>query len=586
MKSIDPITLEVHWNSMISIVDEMSIALMKSAYSESVRESLDFSCGIFDSSGNMIAQSDRMGTPAHLGTMPKAVKTLLERYNVQEIHPGDVFALNDPYVGAGHIPDLVVITPAFFAGKLVAFACNIAHLPDMGGRGPGGSAADSHEIYEEGLFIPLVKLYRRNSENKEILDMIRANVRIPERVIGDIQAQVAANRLSASRMREFIAKYESGDLDRLANAIIKTSEDATRESIKKIPEGTYKSEDKFEDLDQDLTLKCAITIRDGRIHVDYSGSAPQSKWAVNSVLNFTFAYSFHALKCIINPNIPSNEGCMRPISLTAVEGSVFNPRPPAALGARHLLVPHINWLIFSALSSALPDKVVACTGHGGNLARLYGMDPRTKDRFIAVMLNPGGTGARPHKDGVNCMTFPQMTQNQPVEVLENVAPVMVKRREIRTDSGGPGKYRGGNGQVFEIMLLTNGPCTLLLAGDRRRNPPQGLFGGKFGAPSSAKVTRNNELIELHPKKLAGLLPGDIVTIEQSGGGGYGDPLERDLQLVLEDLVEGYVTPRGAYDEYGVVFNEKAGTIDAVASDHLRKKRRQGLTKKGNMTSDN
>lgn len=572
-EGFDAVRLEIMWSGLLSIVEEMSLALKRTAYSELVREANDFSCALFDVDGNMLAQTDWIGSPGHLGSIPKAVKSMFKEYPPETLLPGDVIATNDPWMGSGHLPDIVIMTPIFHRNKLLSFAINIAHHSDIGGRAPGGHVADSHEIFEEGIRIPMLKLHKAGKPNEDVLKFIASNVRMPRQVLGDLKAQMSGNYVGAKRLKEFIEDNKLKDLTALANAVISTSEAATRAAIDELPDGSYSHEELMDGptYGEPVKLKATVEISGSNMRVDWTGTDRQSDWGLNSVFNYTYAYTTHAIKGATTPTIPFNEGCMRPIEVYAPEGTIVNPKPPAAVAGRHLLSWHINSVIFGALAHVIPDRVLAASGGVGcNMPQFSGVNPRTGKPFIHVSIHAGGLGARADKDGIDCFTFPPRAENTPIEVVETANPLRVEKIEILQNSAGPGKYRGGCGLVIDWRILTEKPCTVVNICDRIEYPAYGLFGGKAGSKSAIILNPGPNEEHPGPKKLTLVKPGSLIRFLLPGGGGYGDPLKRDPALVLEDVQNGYVSLEKAKMDYGVIIDPKTLAIDLKETEKLRK----------------
>lgn len=566
MTKIDPVRLEVLWGGLTSIAEEMGIALKRTAYSEMVREANDFSCALFDGQGNMVAQSDYIGSPGHLGSVRDAVREILKVYPADSLEPGDSLLTNDPYLVAGHLPDIAVATPIFSEGKRrpIAFALNITHHTDIGGRVAGGHIADSREIFEEGFRIPILKLYARGTPNADLLKVIENNVRVPYKELGDLNAQLSSNFVATRRIAEFLTDFKL-DHDRfegLCGEILRVSEGIMRECIQEFGVGTFSAEEDMESFDGDksIPLRAAVDVEHDGLVVDYEGTGKQSSYGMNSPYNYTYAYTSHAVKCAMNPRVPMNEGVMRSIEMKAPEGSILNPRFPAAVGGRHLTNWHVNSLIFRALAKAAPQSVIAPSGGtGSNMPQFSGVNSRTNLPFVQVVNHSGGLGARPTKDGINCYPFPARAENTPIEIVENVAPITITRLELAEDSGGAGKFRGGCSLVFEVRVDNADGATLLNISGRDRFPALGLFGGCCGSTSEIMLRERQgpkKWRKLHPRKIVRLSQGDYLRFKLPGGGGYGDPRERDPELLANDVADGVVSPEVARSIYRVKIGSK------------------------------
>jgi N-methylhydantoinase B len=544
----DPITLEILWRRLISIVDESDAAVARTAFSSLLRDAHDYTCMFTDSRGRELAQGT-LATPGQSGAMALGIKKLVQGLPPGSFRPGDVYITNDPWALAGHLNDVCVLSPIFHRGRLAAFTACILHHSDIGGR----VASDNREVFEEGLFIPLVKLYDAGQLNQGVLDMIRANVRTPEQVNGDIRSQIAANHVCAQQIARLLEEYGLDGLDGLADEIIGRSEKSIRASIARAPAGVYRSEGAIEQTEgqPEVRIRCAVTIAGSDITVDLSGSSPQVDWGGNVVYNFTYAYVHMAVKSIFDPEIPNNDGIAAPIRLIAPEGTVVNCRHPAAVAARMQIGHFITEVIYRALAGALPYRVVAAGGGTpATMQMFYGRHGDGRP-FHTVLIRGGGLGAGAGRDGEGCFIFPANGANTPVEILESDSPLIVERRELLPDSGGPGRQRGalGRREVFRVpddAYAPQPPVSMALQSGRFRLPPEGLFGGKPGA-------RARFLVNGKPGDAYGLTrlkPGDTVVMDAAGGGGYGDPRERDSEALARDVREGKVSPASASRDYG------------------------------------
>ncbi|MCL4519948.1 MAG: hydantoinase B/oxoprolinase family protein [Thaumarchaeota archaeon] len=570
----DPVRLEILWGGLTSIAEEMGITLKRTAYSEMVREANDFSCALFDEEGNMIAQTDYIGSPGHLGSVRDAVREMLKVYPLESLQPGDSLLTNDPYLVAGHLPDIAVATPIFRGGRVIAFAVNITHHTDIGGRVAGGHIADSREIFEEGVRIPISKLYEAGKPNRDVLKIIESNVRVPYKELGDFNAQLSSNFVASKRLSEFIDDFKLGldDLKTIFKQVIQTAEAAMRDSIRQMPSGTFEADEEMESFDgnESIPLKVSIKITDDRLMVDFAGTGKQSPQGINSPYNYTFAYTSHAVKCATNPSVPMNEGVMKTIDLKVPEGSILNPRFPAAVGGRHLTNWRVNSLVFRALAKFAPERVIAPSGGtGSNMPQFSGIDSRTGRPFVQIVNHSGGLGARPMKDGIHCYPFPARAENTPLEIVESVAPLTIQRLELAQDSGGAGKFRGGSGILFEVRIDNPDGATLLNISGRDRFTAQGVFGGLSGQSSEILLRKNSGWKKLHPRKIVHLEHGDYLRFRLPGGGGYGDPSKRDPELVSTDVLNDLVSKKHARSMYKVVLN-KSGKVMEERTKQLRK----------------
>jgi N-methylhydantoinase B len=544
---IDPISLEILWRRLISIVDEADAAVARTAFSSLLRDAHDYTCMFTDSRGRELAQGT-LATPGQSGAMALGIHKLVQRLAPESLRAGDVYITNDPWALAGHLNDVCVISPILRHDRLVAFTACILHHSDIGGR----VASDNREVFEEGLFIPLVKLYDAGTLNQAVLDMILANVRTPEQVNGDIRSQVAANHVCAGQIVRMIDEYCLDSLDDLADAIIERSEASIRASIAQAPPGVYRAEGVVEQMEgkPDVRICCAVTIAGSDITVDLTGSSGQVDWGGNVVYNFTYAYVHMAVKSIFDPEIPNNHGIAAPIRLIAPEGTVVNCRFPAAVAARMQIGHFVTEVIYRALAQALPGRVVAAGGGTpATMQMFYGRHGNGRP-FHTVLIRGGGLGASAARDGAGSFIFPANGANTPVEILESDSPIIVERRELRPDSGGPGKQRGalGRREVFRVpddAYAPQPPVSLAIQSGRFRLPPEGLFGGKAGARAQYLVNGKPG----DPYGLTRLAPGDTVVMDAAGGGGYGDPRERDREALARDIREGKVSEDSARRDY-------------------------------------
>jgi N-methylhydantoinase B len=432
--------------------------------------------------------------------------------------------------------------PVFRQGKLVAFAGCIAHAPDMGGR---LRSADSTEIYEEGLQIPPLKVMQQGKLNEDLMTLVRKNVREPELVMGDFRAMISSNEMMARRLLDIVKQQGITDVEDLARVIQSSSEKAMRRAIREIPDGVYKQEVYLDGFDEPLRICLSLEVKGDRIKVDYTGTSPQVNRGLNTVLNYTYAYTAYPIKCAVCPSVPNNEGCFRPIEVTAPEGSLLNPRYPAAVGGRAMVGHFLPTAIFGALADVIPERIQADSGSPLWGVNVSGMHKGKK--FAGLFFLNGGQGASTHKDGISCLSYPSNISNTPIEVLENSIPVLVTRKRFLPDSGGPGKWRGGLGQEMEIKITADSPCTLAFLSERIKFPARGMRGGKPGRPGLMQL--NNKWI--HPKTNVRVQPGDVLTLNTPGGGGFWDPRERDRELVKKDLLNGLVSGEKLREEYGI-----------------------------------
>jgi N-methylhydantoinase B len=563
----DPITLEILWRRLLSIVDEADSTVARTAFSSLLRDAHDYTCMFTDGRGRELAQGT-FATPGQSGAMALGIKNLVRQLPDDSYKQGDIYITNDPWALAGHLNDVCVMSPIFFKDKLTAFTACVFHHSDIGGR----VASDNHEVFEEGLFIPLVKLYDGGVLNESVMEMIRWNVRTPDEVTGDIRSQIAANHVCTEKICQMLEDNNLDSLDDLADEIIGRTEKSLRDAIEKVPDGVYRAEGIVEQMEgqDDILIKAAVEVKGSDIIVDLDGSSGQVGWGGNVVYNFTYAYVHMAIKSMFDPEIPNNDGTAVPISMKAPEGSVVNCKFPAAVAARLQIGHFLTEIIYRALADALPHRVIAASG--GTPATMNVIYGKRHDGrpFHSVRIRGGGMGASSSKDGHYVAIFPANGANTPVEILESDTPLIVEKRELLKDSGGPGKMKGGLGRRVVLRIPDDEyaplpPVNLGMQSGRFRYPPQGLFGGKNG--SKAQFLVNGE--PGNPYGLTQLNPGDVVTMDAAGGGGYGDPLEREMELVERDIQEGYVSIERAKNDYGVVINPETGKGDVIATQKLR-----------------
>jgi N-methylhydantoinase B len=541
----DPISLEIYWNRLISIADESAAALLRTSFSTIVRESNDFATAVMDAQGNALAENSA-GIPSFVGTLPRTLRHFLKRFPVESWKPGDCVITNDPWMATGHLPDVTMVMPIHYRGRLVAFSGTVAHLPDIGGS---LWASDCKDLFEEGLQIPPVKYYEAGRPNQLVLDFIAGNVRVPAQVLGDLEAQVIANSVAARRLIEFLGDTGVDNLEGLSSALQDRAEQAMRRAIEKVPDGTYRSTLMADGFDADETrIECAVTIKGSALHVDYAGTSKQIDRGLNSVMNYTYAYTVYPIKCALDALTPRNEGSYRSLTVDAPLGSILNPRYPAPCSARQLTGHLLAGAVFGALSQAIPNAVTAESGSAPTLRSVYSGLDRKGNRFSQVFFAAGGMGASAIQDGHHCTSFPTNTGSGSIEAFEAIAPLIVRRKEFVPDSGGIGKFRGGLGQQVEIEVTSPETLRLSLLSDRQKYPPQGLFGGGDGAPVRI-VTGSGH--KPHPKSRTSIDPGERLILTFAGGAGYGHAAERERAAILRDLKNGYVTVEAVRRDYGI-----------------------------------
>jgi N-methylhydantoinase B len=552
--ALDQIVLDVMWSRLIATVNEQAAALMRSSFTSIVREAGDLSAGVFDRRGRLVAQAVT-GTPGHINSMATGMIHVLERFPVDSLRPGDVLVTNDPWKTASQLNDITVATPVFRDGRVVALFANCCHALDIGGR---GLAADSRSVFEEGLFIPVMKLHDAGRPVEPIYELIAANVRTPDEVLGDLHSQVAGNEVGGRQLLAFLAEFGLDDIETLADEIVDRTEAAMRTRIRTLPDGTYPFALTIDGFGDSLAIRTAVTVAGDRLAVDFAGSSGPVSLGVNVCLNYTRAYTTYGVKCAISPDVPNNEGSFRPVTVTAPEGSILNARFPAAVGGRHLVGHFLPSAVMGALAGLLPDRVMAPGADGLWDTHVAGEERGTGRYFSFSWFSSGGTGALAAQDGLSATAYPSGVAGVQSEVMETVAPLVIHRRELRRDSGGPGRFRGGLGQTLEFEVRTDQEFLFSGLYERVTHPAPGLAGGRSGAPGRVL---GSEGVEVQPK-LSRLVPAStVITLELPGGGGHGSPLTRDPARVAADVREGYVSPERARDDYGVVLDPVTLAVD-------------------------
>lgn len=547
--TIDPISLEILWGRLVSIVDESAGALQRTSFSTTVRESNDFACVLLGPDGTTLAENT-VGVPSFAGVMSLVMRRVLERFPPNTWKPGDIGLTNDPWINTGHLPDTTVICPIFHKGKLVAFTGNTAHKADIGG---GGYAADATEIYEEGLRIPICKLYNEGHVNELLVELIRNNVRVSESVLGDLHAQVAAGHVCAQRVRDFLDEQGITELNTIGRAIQVRAEAAMRQAIAALPDGDYTSVVRSDGYDVPTDIHTRIIVRGNDLTVDFAGTSPQIRRGINSVYNYTYAFTCYTLKCLLDPQTRKNEGSYKPFRIVVPEGSILNARFPAPVTARAMTGHFVSSAVLLALADALPERVIADSGSCPGLrVALRGVNAHG-GRFAQVLFPNGGMGARAHSDGLSTTGFPTNAGGGSVEIMESVSPLVFWTRELHQDSGGPGKFRGGLGQHIVVESVAEGALDASTMFDRVDYPPGGVHGGLPGGRSRLRLNKTQPV----PSKGKFLMhKGDQLTIDYAGGGGYGKPSERDRELVRADLRAGIISEEAARTIYKLKMDTK------------------------------
>jgi len=538
---LDPVTLEVQWQRLLAIADEMDTATIRASFSTIVGESHDFGCAIMDGRGAAIAQA-QISPPQFCTMLPRTTRLMLAKFPPATLRDGDVLVTNDPWIGSTHLPDYNVVTPVFHRGALVAFLGTIAHVSDVGGH---LGDLEAYDVFMEGTRILPTKLYKAGEANAELIEIIEANCRVPEMVLGDIQAIVGTHRMAARRLHEFLADYDLADLEALSAAIQDRSETALRAAIAALPDGVATYEVTGDGYLEPFTLRARIEIRGSEMAIDFAGSSPQQpNAAINAAFNITYATAVYPIKCMLAAEIPNNDGLVRPLQITAREGSIVHCTFPAPVKARAKVMKHIPPLIFGALAELLPGETIAAAG-GIFPFHVSGFDP-SFGRFNVHVLPHGGMGAMHDADGHPPVAYPHNSTVTPIEVMEQRSPVLLERKRLLPDSGGPGRRRGGQGVEYVLRCLAQEPITLTIRPDLLRHPAPGLFGGLAGAPGA--VFLNGEPVERFTPLRFG--PGDVCVMRVPGGGGFGPPRERDPGLVRRDHELGVVSADAAREVYG------------------------------------
>ncbi|BBK39087.1 5-oxoprolinase [Allostella sp. ATCC 35155] len=570
-EAIDPITFAVVKNAMDAIVDEIAYTVIRTAKSEIVRDVMDYSAAICDAKGEMVAQAKTIAQ--HLGAIPEAMRSVQERW-AGRVAPGDAIILNDPYLGGMHLPDIFMFHPVFHEAEILAWVVVICHHTDVGGRVPGSNAADSTEIYQEGLRLPPVKLFEAGRINEMLEAVIGINVRVPDRVLGDLNAQHAACQVGAREIQRMIRRYGAAEFQGYLAALLDYAERMAREEIRTWPAGTYRFTDHIDSdglSDDPVVLSVAITVAGDQLTVDWTGSSPQVRAAINSTLSYTKSNTFLSVRCALKGDIPNNAGVFRAVTVTAPEGSVLNPLPPAAVAARALTGYRVMDTMFGALAQIVPD-VLPAAGEGGNtVVCIAGRRPDRRP-FIVVDMISGCWGGRPDQDGIDAITNPsQNLSNAPVEVMERTHPVRIESYALVPDSCGAGRWRGGLGLERSYRLLAD-EAVLQLRADRVRFAPYGLEGGGEGGRAGNWLGEGADRRALPGKVTMTMRQGELLTHHQAGGGGHGDPFARDPEMVAADVWNGKISATFASERHGVAVDAAAGTVDAAETARLRSAR--------------
>jgi N-methylhydantoinase B len=541
VETFDPLTLDLLWQRLITVMNEVDQIIVRTTFSTILSEGRDFACILTDAEARSLCQST-WSTATFTKVYPRTAKVLLERFPVETLREGDVLATNDPWIGTGHLPDYILLRPVFWRGRVVAFLGTVSHMSDVGGH---LAEIESPDVWSEGLCMPPFKLYQGGMENELAFSIMEANCRVPDLLLGDLRAMAGAARIGAQRLTAMLDDYEF-DFAALAAEILGRSDELMRRRIAELPDGVYEYGLDIDGYVQTAHLHVAVHVRDSEIHVDYAGSSPQRRdAAINSAFNSTYATSMYPFKCALAPETPNNEGLFRAIHVSAPAGSILNATFPAPVKARAKTTNNINQVLFGALWPIMGERVQASGGGIWPLV-LMGHDP-VLGRFLVDMLPHGGRGGMPGLDGMLPVSYPENSTITPCEVLESQAPVLFHRKELWPDSGGPGRHRGGLGQVIVFEHFGSEEMVFNLTPDRITTRPQGLAGGSPGLSGHAFVNGN----EIHAFPPIRLQPRDVVELQLGGGGGFGPVSERDPDAVQRDVRLGYVTAPHAQDAYGV-----------------------------------
>jgi N-methylhydantoinase B len=556
------VSYQVMWNRLISVVEEQAQALVRTAFSTSVREAGDLSAGVYDLEGRMLTQAVT-GTPGHVNAMAAAVQHFIRRIGRENIFEGDVYITNDPWEGTGHLHDITVVSPSFLQGELVGFFACTAHIVDIGGRGFG---VDANSVYEEGLYIPIMKFAERGVVDQTLIKIVRGNVRQPDQLIGDLYALATCNEVGHRRLIDMMTEFGLADLHGVAEFILENSKRATVERIAALSTGSADGAMTIDGYDQPITLKVKLVIAGDRITCDFAGTSGVAKKGINVPEVYTKAYACYALKCAIAPDIPNNTASLEPFEVSAPEGSILNAPHPAPVALRHVIGHMIPDTVYGALDQLLPATVPA-EGAGSLCNFMVSLRPRTDapapddaERAEVLAFNSGGSGARPTSDGLNATAFPSGVMTMPVEATENTGPVIIWRKELRPDSGGAGKFRGGLGQFMEVGAVDGHEFDFQAMFDRVDHPARGRQGGQSGAATT--IARDDQAT-MRGKGKQFVPHGHRVMLAFPGGAGYGDPRERDTEHVRRDLARGYISTEVAKRDYGLSEEHVREVLDAV-----------------------
>ena len=567
---LSPIRLQLMWDRLIAVVEEQALALMRTGFSTSTREAGDLSAGVFDLSGAMLAQAVT-GTPGHINSMARAVYHFLDKFPAKTMKEGDIFLTNDPWKGTGHLHDFTFVTPTFRQGKMVALFASTCHVVDIGGRGMG---ADARQVYEEGLYIPLMRFAREGKVDETLTDIVAANVREPIQVVGDLYSLATCNEIGCRRLIEMMDEFAIDDLDRLGAHILAKSRQASLEAISKIKPGEYKFSMTVDGYDKPIDLVATMKIGPTGIDVDFTGTSGVSAFGINVPHCYTEAYASFGVKCIVAPKVPNNEGSLEVIRISAPEGSILNAKHPSPVAARHVtgqMLPDVMFgCLHQALGGGVPAEGASCLWNlsaMGGPGRVDGdpADTVNAKTFTIMSFHAGGTGARPGRDGLSATAFPSGVRNVPAEVNETISPIVIWKKEYRQDSGGAGEFRGGLGQIMEVSTLDTAPFAISAYYDRVDHPPRGRDGGQNGMAGKVELESGKKLRGMGQQTVP---QKDRLIISMPGGGGLGNPRKRAASVVAEDVRQGFISSEAARRDYGVAVNDDF-SVDEGTTAKLR-----------------
>jgi N-methylhydantoinase B len=570
MNPLTQIHRQIMWNRLIAVVEEQARIMIRTAFSTTVREAGDLSAGVFDLHGRMMAQAVT-GTPGHVNSMAESVGHFLKKFPADVMRPGDHYITNDPWLGTGHLHDLTVVSPAFYKGKIVGLFANTAHVIDIGGLGMG---PEGRSVFEEGMYIPIVRCFEQGKPNETFFDFMRAGSRLPVELEGDIYSLCACNDAGAHRLTEMMDEFDMNDLDQLAQFIFDNSHRATLAEIGRLPQGSFAGEIWSDGYEEPVRLSARMDIRADGIEVDFAGTSGLSSRGINVPPAYCRAYACFGIKCVVAPEIPNNWASLAPFRMTIPEGCILNAPRPYPVSVRHVIGHLLPDLMMGCLHQAVPDRVTAegasalwnppLRGGSSVSGQARGNKPVIGD-FEIITFNSGGTGARPAQDGLNATAFPSGVRTMPVEATENVAPIIIWRKELKPDSGGAGQTRGGAGQIMEIGTKGDLEFSVNASFDRIAHAPKGRDGGRDGA---AGVVKMKSGAVLRTKGFQIVPDGDRLILELPGGAGMGDPASRDPDRVAQDVRDGLVSRENAQTTYRVAIGAD-GRVDLATTAALR-----------------